>query len=200
MASVFTIDGDVRYMSPVFTRTLMGPEARNGSAAGRNLCDILGEVAGRERIGYLREVAASREPMVVRCVIRGLQHITHFFPAVDVTNPEETLVGAFHEVLEGVIDPAAFQDFNYIEAAWNDYGKLAQLTPRESEIAVRIGLGMDAKQIADALTRSLETVASHKKSLYAKMGCEGQLTASIMIRRCGLTERDVPRIAQVQKM
>ena len=198
MASVFSGDGDVLYMSPAFTRTLLGPEAADGAAVGHNLRQLLGEEPGRERIEYLREVASSGKPMVVRCVIRGVQHITHFYPAVDLAKPEETVVGALHEVFEGVVDTSQFGDFNYVEATWNDYGRIAELSPRESEVAVRIGLGMDAKEIAEALTRSLDTVTSHKKAVYAKLGCDSQLKAAIIIRRCGLTQRDVPRIARQQ--
>lgn len=198
MASVFTADGDILYMSPAFTRTLLGPEAADGAAVGRNLRQLLGEESGRERIGYLQEVIATRKHMVVRCVIRGVQHITHFYPAVDLANPGETVVGALHEVFEGVVDPTQFEDFNYVEATWNDYGRIAELSPRESEVAVRIGLGMDAKEIAEALTRSLDTVTSHKKAVYAKLGCDSQLKAALIIRRCGLTQRDVPRIARQQ--
>ncbi len=198
MASVFTPEGDVLYMSPAFTRTLLGPDAVDGAATGRNLRQLLGEESGRERIGYLQEVIATRKPMVVRSVMRGVQHITHFYPAVDLAKPGETVVGALHEVFEGVVDPAQFEDFNYVEATWNDYGKIAELSPRESEVAVRIGLGMDAKEIAEALTRSLDTVTSHKKAVYAKLGCDSQLKAALIIRRCGLTQRDVPRIARQQ--
>lgn len=199
MASVFTADGDIVFMSHNFTRTLLGPDAADGMATGRNIRAILGEEPGRERIEYLREVASSGRPMVVRCVIRGVQHITHFYPAVDPASPQQTLVGALHEVIEGTIDPATFQDFNYVEAVWNDYGKLSELSPRESEVAVRIGLGMDAKEIAEQLTRSLDTVTSHKKAVYAKLGCDSQLKAALIIRRCGLTQRDVPRIARQQR-
>lgn len=198
MASVFTADGDILYMSPAFERTLLGPEAADGNAVGRNLRQLLGEESGRERIGYLQEVIATRKPMVVRCVIRGVQHITHIYPAVDLAKPGVTVVGALHEVFEGVVDPTQFEDFNYVEATWNDYGKIAELSPRESEVAVRIGLGMDAKEIAEALTRSLDTVTSHKKAVYAKLGCDSQLKAALIIRRCGLTQRDVPRIARQQ--
>ncbi len=198
MASVFTGDGEIRYMSAAFTRAVRGPDAGEGTAVGRNVRDIFGEEAGRERAQYFQEVIASRKPMVVRSVIRGVQHITHLYPAVDINKPEETVVGALHEIFEGMVDPTQFEDFNYVEATWNDYGKLAELSPRESEVAVRIGLGMDAKEIAEALTRSLDTVTSHKKAVYAKLGCDSQLKAALIIRRCGLTQRDVPRIARQQ--
>jgi DNA-binding NarL/FixJ family response regulator len=95
------------------------------------------------------------------------------------------------------IDPTTFAEFNYIEAVWNDYGKIAHLSPRECEVAVRIGLGMDAREIAQELTRSLDTVTSHKKAVYAKLDCDSQLKAALIIRRAGLTHRDVPRIARL---
>lgn len=199
MASVFSGDGDIISMAPAFARTLLGSEAGVHPAPPRHVRDVLGEEGARERVRYFREVIDTGKPMVLRCVIRGVQHITHLYPAVDETRPDQTLVGALHEVVEGVVDPAQFADFNYVEATWNDYGRIAELSPRESEVAVRIGLGMDAKEIAEALTRSLDTVTSHKRAVYAKLGCDSQLKAALIIRRCGLTQRDVPRIARQQQ-
>lgn len=49
----------------------------------------------------------------------------------------------------------------------------ARLTPRETDVFVQIGRGMSNKEIARSLGLSVQTVATHRKSISKKLDCNG---------------------------
>lgn len=53
-----------------------------------------------------------------------------------------------------------------------------QLTEREIEVWQLIAEGLDQKSVADAINLSKDTVFSHRKSLYRKIGLSDQLGVS----------------------
>lgn len=199
MCTALSPDGTLKHMSPAFAKVLKGPEGRAADCVGANLANVLGERYGGERVRFVRHTFQAHHPVILRSVVRGRQYVSHLHPAVDTRDPDAGLVVVFHQLVEGAVSAADFEEGQYVEAVHNDYGPLASLSRREVEVAALLGQGLDAKRIAERLSRSLETISSHKKSLFLKLGVDNQLEASIIIRRAGLTERDAPRIAQAQR-
>ncbi|KOR28635.1 hypothetical protein TI04_10575 [Achromatium sp. WMS2] len=62
------------------------------------------------------------------------------------------------------------QRLNAIQAANTSIEKLADLTPRETEVLSLVGTGLHAKEIASRLDISTRTVEVHKSHLMSKLG------------------------------
>ncbi len=64
------------------------------------------------------------------------------------------------------------------------------LTERESEVLEIIARGASKQDVANSLRISPNTVASHIKSIYRKLGISSRAEASLAARRLGLLDRD----------
>lgn len=199
MCTALSDQGTIMHMSAAFAKLLKGSDARPADHVGGNLTRVLGDRYGGERIRLARHTLEVNHPIICRSVIRGRQYVSHYHPAADSHEPDARVAIIFHQVLEGPVNVSEFEHGEFIEAVNNDYGPLASLSRREVEVASLLSQGMDAKSIAAKLSRSLETISSHKKSLFLKLGVDNQLEAAMIIRRAGLTERDAPRIAAQQR-
>jgi NarL family two-component system response regulator LiaR len=73
----------------------------------------------------------------------------------------------------------------------SDHGLLADLTERESEVLDLLSRGLRYRQIADAMRLSTDTVHSHAKNVYRKLGV-GSKTEAAMIWMRSLTEAGGP--------
>jgi DNA-binding CsgD family transcriptional regulator len=193
MSSVVAHDGEVLHISPNFLRHLHGPRASVDAAKGQNLANVIGGNFGQERVRIIQSTIESGQMTTCRSVFRGVQHLSHFHPATDAQGTTRKYVVAIHEVTEGAVDRSMFAG-NYVESEHNDFDRLAQLSPREVEVAICLHNGLDAKEIAETMHRSLETINSHKKSIFTKLGCVTQCEVAMVVRQAGLTERDIPRI------
>jgi DNA-binding CsgD family transcriptional regulator len=193
-------DGTLLHMSPHFAQLLLGDGAKPADQIGVSLARVLGDRYGGERVRLVQRSLQNGHTLVTRSVIRGLQYVSHIHPATRPGRAHDPIAVVFHHACDGPVCATDFERAEYIEAVNNSYGPLASLSRREIEVAAMLARGLDAKQIAVQLSRSLETICSHKKSLFAKIGVDSQLQAAIIVRRAGLTERDVPRIAMQQRL
>jgi len=66
--------------------------------------------------------------------------------------------------------------------------KADDLTMRESEVLTLVGKGLRNKEAAKELGVSLPTIASHIKSIYAKLGVRNRAEAAILAQKLGLTK------------
>ncbi|MCA8893359.1 MAG: response regulator transcription factor [Hyphomonas sp.] len=64
----------------------------------------------------------------------------------------------------------------------------SDLTPRERDVLGLIGRGLRNADTANALGLSESTVASHIKSIYAKLGISSRAEAALQAARMGLTQ------------
>ena len=64
----------------------------------------------------------------------------------------------------------------------------SDLTPRERDVLGLIGRGLRNADAALALGLSESTVASHIKSIYAKLGISSRAEAALQAARLGLTQ------------
>jgi DNA-binding NarL/FixJ family response regulator len=65
------------------------------------------------------------------------------------------------------------------------------LTPRQREILVLLGEGLDAQTIARHLGLSVHTTRGHVKKILAKLGAHSQLEAVVVASRMGLLAHDL---------
>lgn len=83
-------------------------------------------------------------------------------------SPSDVLINGIQTVLEGnrFFDPK----LQKIPELSDDFVKSFLLTRREKEVIKGLVLGKNAEQIADELCVAYETVKSHRKNIYLKLG------------------------------
>ncbi|WP_448315653.1 helix-turn-helix transcriptional regulator [Streptomyces sp. CO7] len=88
------------------------------------------------------------------------------------------LQGAFHELLHPVAEP-------------DDEGRrlLSALTPRETEVLVRVAEGEDTRLIAQGMGIAPSTARTHVQRVLMKLGVGSRLEAAALAARTGLLDR-----------
>lgn len=97
---------------------------------------------------------------------------------------------ALHEVMSGgaPLTPCVARALvSSFSAPRSDRGLLADLTDRESEVLDMLSRGLRYRQIAEAMRLSSDTVHSHAKNVYRKLGV-GSKTEAAMIWMRSLSE------------
>jgi DNA-binding NarL/FixJ family response regulator len=106
----------------------------------------------------------------------------------------EQLIAAIHTVAEGdallspsvtrrVIEQVAAQP---VFAPRDDDPRLAELTPREREVAEHVARGLSNAEIAEALTLERTTVKTHVQRILAKLGARNRIEVVIAAYEWGL--------------
>jgi DNA-binding CsgD family transcriptional regulator len=98
------------------------------------------------------------------------------FAGSDFTDLEKLTVSALfphlHNLYAAAMDPAGFR-----ARKLQDAFRIAELTPREEEVALLLCQGLAVSEIAESLFVSRKTVAKHLEHVYAKLGVRGKRQA-----------------------
>lgn len=199
MTSMVDQDGTILHVSPTYVSRIADSSRTPDELIGCNIGNVLGGPQGAERVRLARHAIELGRALAVRCVLKGVQHISHFHPIADPAIHPVPFVFKVHYVVEGEISLQDFEPGEYVESTFNNYGMLASLSTREVQIAALLSQGLDTKQIAAQTFRTQHTINSHKKAIYSKLHCTTGAQAVLIIRRAGLSERDAPRIAAMQQ-
>ena len=153
---------------------------------------LLYDAFGRERVGgpllqVLEETSApvviytwQLDPSLVReCLALGAGGV------VSKTVPAEELVEALEKVHAGsvVVSPDPGPDAAVVGGDWP--GRQQGLTVRESEVVALIALGLSNQEVADRAFISINSVKTHIRSAYRKMGVERRSQAVLWATRHG---------------
>ncbi len=156
-----------------------------GTLADRLECPLV-----QERLAIMRQLAVRQRGAVVRELVNGEQVLT--FITYIPPGPGEELA-RFLLMFQRAPGPRRAQDFpgeQFIECKTNSLGPLGSLTEREMEILSLIQEGLTACQIGTRISRSEETVNSHKASLLKKLGCHSAAQLAVIAHRAGLRYSD----------
>jgi DNA-binding CsgD family transcriptional regulator len=194
MTSMLDQDGTILHLSSAYVSRIADDGRSVEELIGSNLAQVLGGPQGVERVQLAKHAIDLGRALAVRCVLKGVQHISHFHPVSDPSIHPVPFVVKVHYVVEGEVQLQDFEPGEYIESVYNNYGPLASLSAREVQIASLLSQGFDTRQIAERTFRTQHTINSHKKSIFNKLNCSTSAQAVLIIRRAGLTERDAPRI------
>ncbi len=117
--------------------------------------------------------------MVLECVRRGVRGV------VSKSAEPATLLAQLHELASGAmsVDSRIGGEFARFAAdaplpAWP--GREAGLSQRESQVFVLLAGGLSNREISARLIVGIETVKSHARSVYRKLGVRNRVEASII--------------------
>ncbi len=178
-------DGNCVYSSPESMRIYTGDE--NFKMMGRSIYDLFPKEWADERMGFVRQVVETREPMSVRQVWRGSQICMVMRPILDADGGVSHILVLSRpmETME-----SCCQDSDMTESEFIELGELNVLTPRELVVLALLGQGLTLKEIAEKLHRSFKTIDNHRASIGRKLRKTDRLALAKLAAQAGLRVRD----------
>lgn len=147
-----------------------------------------------ERLAMFREMARTREPVLLRTIWRGEQVLAWVYPVPPEEPGETERFLTVSRISPG--DPeelAQESETKVMVSGVARLGDLDVLSPRELEVLALLGQGLSIKEIAGILFRSEKTIGRHRDSIGAKLGLRNKVELADMARRAGLKIEDVGR-------
>ncbi len=188
--SIVREDGFVIYMNEMAIRLFCSVHGRPPTLVGRNVLDFEPRGFAAERVSFMKRLAREGKHGVIRNIWQGQQMFTHL--RLLPQEPGETLrrFVTINERLAGPRDPSDFNGVLFLDGHSQDWGPLSALSPREMEILALVGEGLTATAIAKRISRTKQTVDSHKSSLLRKLNCKNAAQLAIIAYRAGLRYAD----------
>lgn len=199
--SIVSQDGVTVWANPQAVRIFHGPEYTPDMIIGRPWTEFFPPEWIAERLALLRRIQETRQPILLRTIWRGFQHISwvHPIPADEHdglgTEPLPPRFLVITRRVEGDVFEIAGRGStaDVRESDVANLGPLDVLSPRELEILALIGQGMSIKEIASILGRSVKTIENHRTSIGEKLKVDDRVHLAEIARRAGLTVLDAER-------
>ncbi|HLP84682.1 MAG TPA: LuxR C-terminal-related transcriptional regulator [Phycisphaerales bacterium] len=160
---------------------------------GRTLMELGPVEYYAERVRFIARLIDSNRVGVIRSLRNGKQTFVHVRPfPTDAFIESVALI-----VIESRAEPltsAEVPGTEILNAAAQDLGPLAMLSPRELEVLAYVGMGLSVDDTAAKLHRSRETIISHRKSLMRKLGCSTASHLALIAVRAGLQPNDADKL------
>jgi DNA-binding CsgD family transcriptional regulator len=197
---VVDTDGNCVYSSPESMRIYTGDE--NFDTTGISLYELFPKEWADERMGYIRRVVESGEPLSVRQVWRGSQICMVMRPVFD-TEERVSHILVLSRPMEAM--ERCCEDQRVAESEFIELGELSVLTPRELVVLALLGQGLTLKEIAEKLHRSFKTIDNHRASIGRKLRKTDRLALAKLAAQAGLRVHDAelkrisPKIGQGER-
>ena len=190
----------ILYSNKQALRIFIGNEAASGDFVGRELNALLPDEVAAARKRVLADVRASGEPVMLRVIWNGFQHVTWLQALPARAGGAARGPGCHILVVTRRVEGDPLKDgrilsprVRVVESEHVRLGPLAVLSARELEVLALIGQGMSSNEIALVLHRSVKTLEKHRESLGKKLAVQDRVTLAAIAQRAGLTLRDVAR-------
>lgn len=181
-SAVFAVDatGQISYANDAAARLL---QSTPDSVRGKNFHDYFDSAFANERLGFVRRVIESSQPLLIEGIIGGTWYRTSFRP---LSGPD----GKHLVLMVNTPGPKRETDdknVGILRAKIDDLGMLASLTNRELQILRLIGDGLSTQEIADNLHRSVKTIEWHRVSLGSKLKVTNRVSLARIAIMAGLS-------------
>jgi DNA-binding CsgD family transcriptional regulator len=183
--AVLNSEGTVEFANDTIARIFIEISAEE--AIGKSLESLFPADFAAERREYIRKVAESGRPILIKSIWKGrrIRSAVHPIPTSDGRLSKMLVITRALTSDDDAQDVSS--DFEVIEARVSDLGELQSLTPREIEVLTLIGQGMSIKQIAGTLNRSPKTIENHRHSLGIKLDTTNRVQLARIAYEAGLT-------------
>lgn len=147
----------------------------------------LRELAGDPRVARVAVFSLDLRPELVRQALRaGASGV------ISKALPAESVVAAIERVHAGEHVEAIDDALVVIDDALDWPGRDLGLSERESQVLVLCAEGMSNQEVADTLYVGIETVRTHLRSVFSKLGVRNRVAASAYVRESGAFLRHHP--------
>ncbi len=182
-------DGTVLYGNPV-TASIVAPHPPPWEMVGRRITELEPVTFWQERVALMQRLVREERDAVVNDILSGRQVATHLrlLPAQPTPYPERGRLFLIMLHPGGPITWARQAETApvFYEPEHQDLGPLALLSPRELEVLALVGEGLTAAQIAERLSRAVDTVNTHRAALLRKLNCQNAVQLGRIAVRAGL--------------
>jgi DNA-binding CsgD family transcriptional regulator len=199
--AIVSHDGVTLWANPRAVRIFHGAEYTPEMIIGRRWSDFFPAEWIAERLALLQRIQETQQPILLRTIWRGFQHISwvHPIPGDDHEGVEQEPLPPRFLVITRRVEGDVFElagrgsTADVRESDVANLGPLDVLSPRELEILALIGQGMSIKEIASILGRSVKTIENHRTSIGDKLKVDDRVHLAEIARRAGLTVLDAER-------
>lgn len=193
---VISLEGQVIYLNEQAARIFHGKHASAAQFVGRFWHDHLPPAWVEERLRILREITVHGEPVQVRTIWRGFQHVTWISPIEAVESENSVplfLTITRREAGDEQAETLSESEERCVDSEVMRLGPLDALSKREIEVLALVGQGLTVTETARVLSRSEKTIESHITAIHHKLGVRDRVEMSEIARRAGLSLRDAER-------
>jgi DNA-binding CsgD family transcriptional regulator len=162
----------LKWANHTYSREVFGSDSVPASRLGRDLHDIVSDVAADERQALQRQVINTGTPALcyqLHCDRRALAVVL----PLDPESFGHAGVLSVSNLSPGGV-PAPYGDTVHTLRTPAKPGQLALLTRRELEVLYLCAQGLSVPQIAEKLFRSTKTMENHIRSIHIKLGIRGR--------------------------
>lgn len=193
---VISLEGQIIYLNEQAARIFHGRHATREQFVGRYWRDHLPPAWVEERLNILREIMVHGQPVQVRTIWRGFQHVTWISP-IETAESENSmplfLMITRREAGDEKSEALSAQEERCVDSEVMRLGPLDALSKRELEVLALVGQGLTVGETARVLTRSEKTIESHITAIHHKLGVRDRVEMSEIARRAGLSLSDAER-------
>ncbi len=188
---VCIMDADGRLLFINETSTALFIAGNIDSYVGRLIGEFQPAPYVQERLAMIGRVLRDSRPMMIRHIFLGRRIESTVWPIRDKTPPCNRVIVVTHQCGGEPISPPGSNVCETVETNYIDLGPLDTLSPRELEVLVLLGHGMNVPTAAKTLFRSPKTIERHKSSITRKLDIHSQAEMVAVVTAVGLEIADV---------
>lgn len=190
--AIVSSDARTVFCNDAMARIFHGPGATGAAYSNAEWRGQFPDEWIRERVDMLKQLEQSDQPVLMRSIWRGVQHLSLIRRLPDAEGPVRFLVVA--REVEGA-QPAELSSAkaDVRESRVASLGRLDALTTRELEVLALLSQGMAIKEIAATLGLAPKTVENQRASIGRKLSESDRVRLAMIARRAGLRPEDATR-------
>lgn len=183
---IYDLAGHLIFQSPHMNWWTSGQT--DAASLGKHVAEQVPTEFAQQHLGLIQQVVATAQTFVISMFWRGVRTTVTARPLRDSGGHIVMVLFICRGPVPGDAHPstAARPGRVQFDAAVNDRGALAALSPRETEILGLIAEGLTSAEIAQRLRRSRKTVEAHRLSMGAKLGVSNRVELARIALLAGL--------------
>lgn len=187
---IIDIDGVVLFCNEQAKKIYYGNDF---NPVGKTIEEIEGPEFAAERMALIREVIATRKPVMIRHIRGGRHTEAMIWPMQPVPDRKPRIISVTRQGLDDV-EPGVV--YRTVDSKLVDLGPLDVLTRRELEVLAMVGHGVPLKTIAKELGVAQRTVERYRTDIARKLRVNSIAEIAQIVQVAGLDVSDcyLPRL------
>lgn len=184
---IIDIDGVVLFCNEQAKQIYYGDDF---NPVGKTIEEIEGPEFAAERMAVIREVIATRRPVMIRHIRGGRHTEAMIWPMQPVHDRKPRVISVTRQGLDDIEPGVAYRT---VDSNLVDLGPLDVLTRRELEVLAMVGHGVPLKTIARELGVAQRTVERYRTDIARKLRVNSIAEIAQIVQVAGLETSDSDR-------